>query len=67
MTPWGLSRLLKPPKRAPGQDPAAVKAPPRPAKLVPDQVAEIRSPDFPGERLLVCLNPRPADYTQVET
>ena len=26
--------------------------------LVPDAVAEITSPDFPGERLLLCLNPR---------
>ncbi len=25
--------------------------------LVPDAVAEISSPDFPGERLMVCLNP----------
>ncbi len=33
-------------------------APLRPQELVPDQVAEILSPDFPGERLLVCLNPR---------
>ena len=30
----------------------------RPGELVPDQVAEIRSPDNPAERLLVCLNPR---------
>ncbi len=30
----------------------------RPGELVPDQVAEIDSPEFPGERLLVCLNPR---------
>ena len=30
----------------------------RPGELVPDGVAEILSPDFPGERLLVCLNPR---------
>ena len=29
-----------------------------PAALAADQVATIRSPDFPGERLLVCLNPR---------
>ena len=28
------------------------------ATLVPDTVAEITSPDFPDERLLVCLNPR---------
>ena len=26
--------------------------------MVPDAVAEITSPDFPGERLLLCLNPR---------
>ena len=30
----------------------------RPGELVPDGIAEILSPDFPGERLLVCLNPR---------
>ena len=29
-----------------------------PARLKADQVAETVSPDFPGERLLVCLNPR---------
>ena len=29
-----------------------------PEALVPDAVAEIASPDFPGERLMVCLNPR---------
>ena len=29
-----------------------------PDALVPDAVAEITSPDFPGERLMVCLNPR---------
>ena len=50
--------LLKRPKPAPGQDPDAVRAPLRPGELVPDQVAAIRSPDYPGERLLVCLNPR---------
>ena len=33
-------------------------APLRPGELVPDAVAEITGPDFPGERLLVCLNPR---------
>ena len=53
-----VRRLLKRPKPLPGQDPDAMKAPLRPGELVPDQVAEIRSPDFPGERLLVCLNPR---------
>ncbi len=30
----------------------------RPGELEADGIAEIRSPDFPGERLLVCLNPR---------
>ena len=33
-------------------------APLHPESLVPDTVAEILSPHFPGERLLVCLNPR---------
>ena len=30
----------------------------RPDELVPDAVAQIVCPEFPGERLLVCLNPR---------
>ncbi len=29
-----------------------------PEALVPDAVAETAGPDFPGERLMVCLNPR---------
>ena len=29
-----------------------------PEALVDDAVAEIASPDFPGERLMVCMNPR---------
>ncbi len=33
-------------------------APLDPEGLVPDAVAEIASPEFPGERLMVCLNPR---------
>ncbi len=33
-------------------------APLEPEALVPDAVAEITGPDFPGERLMVCLNPR---------
>ena len=33
-------------------------APLKPDQLLPDAVAEIASPDFPGERLLVWLNPR---------
>ena len=52
-----LRKLAKPPAKKPGE-----KQPPRPALApetpVPDAVAEIRSPDFPGERLMVCLNPR---------
>ena len=34
------------------------EAPLAAASLLPDAVAEITSPDFPGERLMVCLNPR---------
>ena len=37
---------------------AADPAPLEPEALVPDAVAEITGPDFPGERLMVCLNPR---------
>ena len=33
-------------------------APLAPEALVPDAVAEVTGPDFPGERLMVCLNPR---------
>ena len=47
-----LRKLLK----APRGNPAG--APLRPEALVPDTVAEILSPEFPGERLLVCFNPR---------
>ena len=46
-----LRTLLKP---AGKQGPAPLQ----PDRLLPDAVAEIASPDFPGERLLVCLNPR---------
>ena len=46
-----LRRLLKPVGK---QGPAPLQ----PDRLLPDAVAEIASPDFPGERLLVCLNPR---------
>ena len=35
-----------------------VRAGARAGALVADAVAEITSPDFPGERLMVCLNPR---------
>ena len=51
----GIRKLLRPSKS--GGDGEA-PAPLRPGGLVPDQVAEILSLDFPGERLLVCLNPR---------
>ena len=33
-------------------------APLEPGALFPDAVAEVSGPDFPGERLMVCLNPR---------
>ena len=49
-----LRTLLRP------ADPDA-PAPLRPGELVPDAVAEIKSPAFPGERLIVCLNPRLRD------
>ena len=38
--------------------PGLGEAPLCPERLSGNQVAEILSPDFPGERLLVCLNPR---------
>ncbi len=37
---------------------SAAPAPLATEALVPDAVAEITGPDFPGERLMVCLNPR---------
>ncbi|MCY4021976.1 MAG: IS1634 family transposase [Anaerolineaceae bacterium] len=46
-----LRRLLKP--LSDGRP-----APLKPEALRPDAVAEIVSPDFPGERLVVCFNPR---------
>ena len=45
-----IRKLLK----ASGDAPAPLE----PETLVPDAVAEITGPDFPGERLMVCLNPR---------
>ena len=50
----GVRKLLRPVKS--GGDGEA-PAPLRPGELMTDQIAEILSPDFPGERLLVCLNP----------
>ena len=47
-----LRRLLKP---------LDGRAALQPEQLQPDAVAEIFSPDFPGERLVVCLNPRLAE------
>ena len=47
-----LRRLLKP---------LDGRAPLQPEQLQPDAVAEIFSPDFPGERLVVCFNPRLAE------
>ena len=38
-----------------------MKGPPAAGAPVPDAVAEIASPDFPGERLMVCFNPRLRD------
>ncbi len=38
--------------------PSGAPAPLVPEALVPDAVAEVTGPDFPGERLMVCLNPR---------
>ena len=46
-----IRKLLKKPR-------GAEQAPLQPRELQPDAVAEITSPDFPGERLLVCFNPR---------
>ena len=47
-----IRKLLKAPPDSPDE------APLRPEALSTDQVAEVSSPDFPGERLMVCLNPR---------
>ena len=54
------SRDLRKLVAAPGQAGQGTpgQAPVESASLVPDAVAEITSPDFPGERLLLCLNPR---------
>ena len=45
-----IRKLLRKPK--------GKEAPLRPEALVADGVGEIASPEFPGERLVVCLNPR---------
>ena len=59
LTSRDLGKLLKPSKDVPPNEPGP--APLRPRQLVPDAVAEITSPDFPGERLMVCLNSRPRE------
>ena len=46
-----IRRLLK-------EGAGGAPAPLAPEALVPDAVAEVTGPDFPGERLMVCLNPR---------
>ncbi len=46
-----IRRLLR-------EGPDGAPAPLVPEALVPDAVAEVTGPDFPGERLMVCLNPR---------
>ena len=46
------------PKAAEGRRPWRSGPRWNPEALVPDAVAEITGPDFPGERLMVCLNPR---------
>ena len=49
------TRAIRTLLKAPGPD----QVPPlRPGELLPDAVAETTSPEFPGERLLLCLNPR---------
>ena len=53
-----LRKLLHEPKAGRDAKRAGVGAPLRPEGLVPDSVAQITAPDFPGERLMVCLNPR---------
>ena len=56
LTTRDIRKLLKPPKKPSPAQPR--RAPLRPEELVPNAVAETTSPDFPGERLIVCLNPR---------
>ncbi|MCY4241967.1 MAG: IS1634 family transposase, partial [Rhodobacter sp.] len=46
-------------RRPLGEGADGAPAPLVPEALVPDAVAEVTGPDFPGERLVVCLNPRP--------
>ena len=50
LTTTDIRKLLKPTKTH--------VAPLKPAELVPDAVAEMTHDTFPGERLMVCFNPR---------
>ena len=61
LTTVDIRKLLKQPKPKKGAAETPGKPPLRPGELVEDQVAEIHSPEFPDERLLVCLNPRLRD------
>ncbi len=45
-------------RRLPREGADGAPAPLEPEAPVPDAVAETAGPDFPGERLMVCLNPR---------
>ena len=45
-------------RKLPGEGADGAPAPLEPEALVPDAVAEVTGPDFPGERLMVCMNPR---------
>ena len=56
-----IRKLLRQPKPKKGAAETPGKPPLRPGELREDQVAEIHSPAFPDERLLVCLNPRLRD------
>ena len=56
-----IRKLLRQPQPQEGACETPRQPPLRPAQLLADQVAEIHSPEFPGERLVVCLNPRLRD------
>ena len=61
LTTVDIRKLLKQPQPKKGAAETPGKPPLRPGELLEDQVAEIHSPAFPDERLLVCLNPRLRD------
>ena len=56
-----IRKLLKQPQPKKGAAETPGQPTLRPGELLEDQVAEIHSPAFPDERLLVCLNPRLRD------